>query len=61
MNALEQALEEYERQMDAMEERLARLLRDTLTACAVRRIVCEKRYLRRLSRFSLTLLTHAVI
>ena len=35
-NALERALEEYERQMDAMEERLARLLRDKLTACEVR-------------------------
>jgi len=40
--ALERALEEYERQMDAMEERLARLLRDKLTACEVRRICpCE--------------------
>lgn len=31
--ALETALEEYDLQMDAMEERLARLLRDKLTAC----------------------------
>jgi dynein heavy chain 1 len=31
--ALERALEEYDLQMDAMEERLARLLRDKLTAC----------------------------
>lgn len=31
--ALESALEEYDLQMDAMEERLARLLRDKLTAC----------------------------
>lgn len=31
--ALEAALEEYDLQMDAMEERLARLLRDKLTAC----------------------------
>jgi dynein heavy chain 1 len=37
--ALERALEEYERQMDAMEERLARLLRDKLTACEVRVLV----------------------
>lgn len=33
--AIERAMEEYERQMDAMEERLARLLRDKLTACEV--------------------------
>lgn len=33
--ALETALEEYDLQMDAMEERLARLLRDKLTACRV--------------------------
>ena len=39
-NALERALEEYERQMDAMEERLARLLRDKLTACQVRYSCC---------------------
>lgn len=39
-SAMERALEEYERQMDAMEERLARLLRDKLTACEVSR-VCE--------------------
>ena len=31
--ALESALEEYDFQMDAMEERLAKLLRDKLTAC----------------------------
>lgn len=31
--ALEMALEEYDMQMDAMEERLAKLLRDKLTAC----------------------------
>jgi dynein heavy chain 1 len=31
--ALESALEEYDMQMDAMEERLAKLLRDKLTAC----------------------------
>ena len=31
--ALETALEDYDLQMDAMEERLARLLRDKLTAC----------------------------
>ena len=31
--ALETALEEYDLQMDAMEERLAKLLRDKLTAC----------------------------
>ncbi|KAL3939676.1 MAG: hypothetical protein SGBAC_005637 [Bacillariaceae sp.] len=31
--AMEAALEEYDTQMDAMEERLARLLRDKLTAC----------------------------
>eukprot|EP00522_Entomoneis_paludosa_P000277 CAMPEP_0172474334 /NCGR_PEP_ID=MMETSP1065-20121228/69303_1 /TAXON_ID=265537 /ORGANISM="Amphiprora paludosa, Strain CCMP125" /LENGTH=4205 /DNA_ID=CAMNT_0013232513 /DNA_START=82 /DNA_END=12699 /DNA_ORIENTATION=- len=31
--ALDAALEEYDLQMDAMEERLARLLRDKLTAC----------------------------
>lgn len=31
--AMEAALEEYDLQMDAMEERLARLLRDKLTAC----------------------------
>eukprot|EP00429_Kryptoperidinium_foliaceum_P003525 CAMPEP_0176008276 /NCGR_PEP_ID=MMETSP0120_2-20121206/3664_1 /TAXON_ID=160619 /ORGANISM="Kryptoperidinium foliaceum, Strain CCMP 1326" /LENGTH=842 /DNA_ID=CAMNT_0017341061 /DNA_START=53 /DNA_END=2578 /DNA_ORIENTATION=+ len=31
--ALESAFEEYDLQMDAMEERLARLLRDKLTAC----------------------------
>jgi dynein heavy chain 1 len=31
--ALESALEEYDLQMDAMEERLAKLLRDKLTAC----------------------------
>eukprot|EP00980_Cylindrotheca_fusiformis_P017635 scaffold5529_cov117-Cylindrotheca_fusiformis.AAC.12 len=31
--AMEAALEEYDIQMDAMEERLARLLRDKLTAC----------------------------
>ena len=31
--ALEAALEEYDIQMDALEERLARLLRDKLTAC----------------------------
>ena len=31
--AMESALEEYDIQMDAMEERLARLLRDKLTAC----------------------------
>jgi hypothetical protein len=31
--ALEAALQEYDLQMDAMEERLARLLRDKLTAC----------------------------
>ena len=31
--ALDSALEEYDLQMDAMEERLARLLRDKLTAC----------------------------
>jgi hypothetical protein len=34
--AWEAALEEYDVQMDAMEERLARLLRDKLTACQVR-------------------------
>ena len=34
--ALETSLEEYDLQMDAMEERLARLLRDKLTACKVR-------------------------
>jgi dynein heavy chain 1 len=33
--ALDSALEEYDLQMDAMEERLARLLRDKLTACQV--------------------------
>ena len=33
--ALETALEEYDLQMDTMEERLARLLRDKLTACKV--------------------------
>jgi dynein heavy chain 1 len=31
--ALDMALEDYDQQMDAMEERLARLLRDKLTAC----------------------------
>ena len=31
--ALESALEEYDLRMDAMEERLAKLLRDKLTAC----------------------------
>jgi dynein heavy chain 1 len=31
--ALESALEEYDMQMDAMEERLAKLLRDKLTSC----------------------------
>jgi len=34
--ALESALEEYDIQMDALEERLARLLRDKLQACKVR-------------------------
>ena len=34
--ALDAALEEYDLQMDAMEERLARLLRDKLQACQVR-------------------------
>lgn len=34
--ALETALEDYDIQMDAMEERLARLLRDKLQACRVR-------------------------
>ena len=34
--ALESALEEYDLQMDALEERLARLLRDKLQACKVR-------------------------
>jgi dynein heavy chain 1 len=34
--ALDLALEEYDLQMDAMEERLARLLKDKLTACQVR-------------------------
>jgi hypothetical protein len=34
--ALDSALEEYDLQMDAMEERLARLLSDKLTACQVR-------------------------
>ena len=33
--ALDAALEEYDLQMDAMEERLARLLRDKLQACQV--------------------------
>lgn len=32
-SALERALEEYDRQMDALEEKLAKLLRDKLTAC----------------------------
>lgn len=32
--ALEQALEQFDRQMDALEERLAKLLRDKLTACS---------------------------
>jgi dynein heavy chain 1 len=41
--ALERALEEYERQMDALEERLARLLRDKLTACEVSpQCVCQE-------------------
>ena len=31
--ALEQALEQFDRQMDALEERLAKLLRDKLTSC----------------------------
>ena len=35
-NALETALEDYDMQMDAMEERLALLLRDKLQACRVR-------------------------
>lgn len=39
--ALETALDEYDLQMDAMEERLARLLRDKLTACRVSRILSE--------------------
>ena len=34
--AMQSSLEEYDLQMDAMEEKLARLLRDTLTACQVR-------------------------
>ena len=34
--ALESALEEYDLQMDALEERLAKLLRDKLTECQVR-------------------------
>ena len=33
--AVQSALEEYDLQMDAMEEKLARLLRDKLTACQV--------------------------
>jgi dynein heavy chain 1 len=37
--ALEAALEEYDLQMDAMEERLARLLRDKLQACQVCKFV----------------------
>ena len=37
--ALESALEEYDLQMDAMEERLARLLRDKLQACQVRAFI----------------------
>ena len=32
---MQSALEEYDLQMDAMEEKLARLLRDKLTACQV--------------------------
>lgn len=35
MKAMQSSLEEYDLQMDAMEEKLARLLRDTLTACQV--------------------------
>jgi hypothetical protein len=39
--ALETALDEYDLQMDAMEERLARLLRDKLTACRVSRVLSQ--------------------
>jgi len=39
--AVQSALEEYDLQMDAMEEKLARLLRDKLTACQVSYTACE--------------------
>ena len=43
-NALETALEDYDMQMDAMEERLARLLRDKLQACRVRMDIVGRYY-----------------
>lgn len=52
-SALERALEEYERQVDAMEERLARLLRDKLTACEVS-FECASELCCLSHRFSLT-------
>jgi len=38
--AVQSALEEYDLQMDAMEEKLAHLLRDKLMACQVSRLLC---------------------
>ena len=42
--AVQSALEEYDLQMDAMEEKLARLLRDKLTACQVSHEMGARRF-----------------
>ena len=47
---LDSALEEYDLQMDALEERLARLLRDKLTACQVGALIVELFYMSHLVR-----------